>query len=69
MNILDELGLRGRDFDHPVWINRNGPPNTPLQYTIKQYSKYPRKGVRERSYGNFGQAGDRPANVVASSHS
>jgi hypothetical protein len=68
MNILDELGLRGRDFDHPVWINRSGLPNALLPHTIKQYSKCPRKGARERSYGNFRQAGDRSANVVAGFH-
>ena len=60
MNMLYELVLRGRDIDHPVWINRSSLLNALLRQTIKRYCEGPRKGASKRSHGNFRQAGDRP---------
>ena len=41
MNILEELGFDGRDFDHPVWVNQDWPPHS--TYALKRYalSRYP----------------------------
>ena len=48
MNILDELGLSGRDFDHPVWTNRDQSPHPAYALRWHVVSRYPDKVLKRR---------------------
>jgi len=48
MNILDELGFSGRDFDHPVWTNQDWLPHSTYDLRWYAVSRCPNSVLKRR---------------------
>ena len=53
MNILEELGFKNRDFDHPVWITHDGPSCSTDALRRYAVSRYPDTAVKRCKLGNI----------------